>query len=68
MCCRVLQGLGLGSRSKHLSVGGLGGDLQNHSPVSTVETPIRNLLPVTASGFVHEVIEPPAASPGFATT
>jgi len=49
-------------RTRHLPVGRLGRHLPQHCPIGAVEAPIRDLLPVAASGIVHGVIEPPAAS------
>jgi len=48
--------------SRHLPVGRLGRHLAQDLPVGTVEAPIRDLLPMSAGGIVHGVIEPPAAS------
>jgi len=39
--------------------------MPQHCQIGMVEAPIRDLLPVAASGIVHEVIEPPTASVSF---
>ena len=49
-------------RTRHLPVGRLGRYLTQHCLIGTVETLIRDLLPLAAGHIVYGVIEPKAAS------